>query len=228
MEFSGKIGCFIAICSLSLVAQAYQSESAYAPDYSYQAPVSTIKNRKKKSKTHEAFESQRWSLIIPSFVVHGIQPDQGASADMPRKIDGNGDAVVTPGIGLQYLGSSGFFAIAAGIKDCYDNLAGTFQVGKMYEITDDTSWGISMGVYARQTPMSCDYQPGPRGGSYNCTTLDNYSWKFMGSVNGQPVDIIPMPFLHFTTAIYRGKDFRVDLKVMGNIVLNEFGIAVPF
>ncbi|MNL58784.1 hypothetical protein D3C87_1824530 [compost metagenome] len=50
----------------------------------------------------------------------------------------------------------------------------------------------------------------------------------MTTINGRSVDIMPMPFFHFTTALYKDQDFQLDFKVMSNVILNEFGIAVPF
>ena len=62
----------------------------------------------------------------------------------------------------------------------------------------------------------------------HCYALDNYGAKFMTRINGRSVDIMPMPFFHFTTALYKSPDFQLDFKVMSNVILNEFGIAVPF
>jgi hypothetical protein len=95
-----------------------------------------------------------------------------------------------------------------------------------------------VGVYARETPLSCQttmatYQTG-RGRTQtittgtSCSAMDSYPWKMMTTVNGESVDIIPMPLLHFTTALYKDSDVEIDFKFMGNFVLNEFGFAVPF
>ncbi|MBO9668841.1 MAG: hypothetical protein J7501_18735 [Bdellovibrio sp.] len=168
------------------------------------------------------------SLVLPSFVVHGVKPTQLASDNMPRKMDGNGSTVMTPGFGLQYVGDRGLMLLAAFVKDCYDNPAGTLQIGEIFELSDRTNWGLTFGVYARQTPMSCStWDNGSMTGT-DCVELDTYRLKFMSTVNGHSVDIIPMPFLHFTTALYKSRDFRIDFKVMSNVVLNEFGVAVPF
>ena len=43
------------------------------------------------------------SFIIPSFVVHGFQPVNNAAGAMPRKILSNGDAVITPGFGIESI-----------------------------------------------------------------------------------------------------------------------------
>ncbi|WP_413294966.1 hypothetical protein ACLSU7_07635 [Bdellovibrio sp. HCB185ZH] len=153
------------------------------------------------------------SLVVPGFVVHGVKPSEAASNSMPRKMDGNGSTVITPGFGLEYVDQDGFLLLGAVVKDCYDGLAGTLQAGEMFQISDRTQWGLTFGVYARQTP--------PRD-------IDGYRMKFLTSVNGHSVDIIPTPFLHFSTALYKSRDFRIDFKVMSNVVLNEFGFAFPF
>ncbi|AFY00482.1 hypothetical protein [Bdellovibrio bacteriovorus] len=173
-------------------------------------------------------DREKLSLLLPSFVVHGIKPTMTASVEMPRKLDGNGAAVITPGVGLEYQTASGVTFLAAMVKDCYDNLAGTFQIGRNYELSDRVSAGWSMGVYARQTPMACEETTfGPY--SYReCYELDSYKWKFMGSVNGHSVDVIPMPFAHLTAALYKSRDMQVDLKIMSNVFLNEVGIGIPF
>lgn len=172
---------------------------------------------------------EKWSVILPTFVVHGIKPTQQAYTVMPRKMDEGGTSVVTPGVGIEYKGESGLMFLAAFIKDCYDNPAGTLQIGKLYDLSDRTHFGWSMGVYSRQTPYACDRpSTDPFAAGNSCYELDNYNWKFMGSVNGVNVDIIPMPFLHFSTALYKSRGFQVDLKIMSNVVLNEIGIGIPF
>ncbi|MGE5085180.1 MAG: hypothetical protein ACM3MG_02705 [Bacillota bacterium] len=182
----------------------------------------------KKIKAEKKVTSKGFSLVIPSVVYHGTKPGVDASSSMPRKVDSGGNTVVTPGLGLQYVSDSGLLVLGAVVKDCYDNLAGTFQIGELFEISDRTNWGVTFGVYARQTPMKCtSYSDGFNTGT-DCYELDSYRLKFNSSVNGYPIDIIPMPFLHFTTALYKSREFQVNFKVMSNIVLNEFGIAVPF
>jgi hypothetical protein len=168
------------------------------------------------------------SLVVPGFVVHGVKPSAAASNSMPRKMDGNGNTVMTPGLGLEYVDSDGMMLLGAVVKDCYDNLAGTLQIGEMFQVSDRTQWGLTFGVYARQTPTSCSTVSNGRQTTTECYDIDGYRMKFLTSVNGHSVDIIPTPFLHFSTALFKSRDFRIDFKVMSNIVLNEFGIAVPF
>ncbi|MNY66946.1 hypothetical protein D3C86_2044470 [compost metagenome] len=50
----------------------------------------------------------------------------------------------------------------------------------------------------------------------------------MTTINGQNVDIIPMPFLHLTVAVYKSPTAQVDLKLMSNFLLNEVGFGIPF
>lgn len=166
------------------------------------------------------------SLVLPSFVVHGTRPDAETAAAMPRKTDASGTTVMTPGVGLQYVSAEGNMLIAAVVKDCYDDLAGTLQVGRSWRLGRDTSWALTAGVYVRETPMACDHT-GP-GGSLSCENIDSYPVKWLATVNHESVDVIPMPFLHFQTTLYRDRNFRVDFKLMGNIALNEFGFAFPF
>ena len=40
------------------------------------------------------------------------------------------------------------------------------------------------------------------------------------------IDIIPSPFLSFSTRLYDGA-FKLDLKIMGNFYLNEVGLSIP-
>jgi hypothetical protein len=168
------------------------------------------------------------SLVLPSFVVHGMKPSQEASQYMPRKMDGNGSMVITPGFGLEYVDSDGLMLLGAVVKDCYDNLAGTLQIGEMFAVSDRTAWGVTFGVYSRQTPTRCSTTSDGRMVTTECRDLDGYRMKFLTTVNGQSVDIIPMPFFHFSTALYKSREFRIDFKLMSNFVLNEFGFAVPF
>jgi hypothetical protein len=190
-----------------------------------------------------------WSLIIPSFVIHGISPGEGAPQAMPRKLDDRGNTVATPGAGIQYESKFGFTLIGAMVKDCYDNLAGTIQIGKMFKIGRQTKLGLTMGVYARETPLTCTTTTrttfGPSSSSArgsgpnsalsiqtisqpNCTALDGFDWKFVTTVNGESVDLIPLPFAHFSTALIKTRSIEVDFRVMSNFILNEFGISIPF
>ncbi|WP_413577613.1 hypothetical protein ACLVWU_04315 [Bdellovibrio sp. HCB290] len=171
---------------------------------------------------------QGLSLVMPSFVVHGVSPGPNASGYMPRKVDGKGNTVITPGVGLEYVAGNGLTLLAAFVKDCYDNPAGALQIGETFKVSDRTQWGVTFGVYARQTPKTCETYFDGRREVTECWEIDGYRMKFMSTLGGHSVDIMPMPFVHFTTALFKSRDFRLDFKVMSNFVLNEFGFAVPF
>lgn len=203
------------------------SHGQAAPDlnFKYQETpaVRTELKKKKKPKTES-----KLSVIVPSFVIHGMTPGNEAAASMPRRMDESGRTVVTPGAGLEYKGENGFLIMGAFVKDCYDNPAGTFQIGEQWDLAERFSLGLTMGVYVRQTPLSCDTTGWGPYQRTDCHTMDNLDWKFMTSINGVPVDIIPMPFLHLTVAMIKTQEFQLDLKVMSNYFLNEVGIGVPF
>ncbi len=165
------------------------------------------------------------SFIVPSFVVHGFQPLNNAAGAMPRKILANGDAVITPGFGLESISLSGLLFLSAVVKDCYDNLAGTIQVGQDYKLNRDSHLSISMGVYIRQTPLECDPKFNPDGG---CSLRDNLSARFVKKINDQWVDVIPMPFLHYSYSVYKDKDLEIKGKVIANFFVNEVGLEIPF
>jgi hypothetical protein len=166
--------------------------------------------------------------VIPSVVYHGFAIDKDVADQMPRKIDG-GQTVVTPGVGLEYVSIGGFLMLGGVLKDCYDNLAGMIQLGQQFKFFSHTTVGYSLGIYARETPISCSTTVDRRGHkSTVCDEFDNYQLKWLTSVNGESVDIIPMPFLHFTTALIRTHDFEIDFKLMTNFALNEIGFSVPF
>ena len=166
-------------------------------------------------------EASSVNLLFPSFVIHGMQPAGDAPSHIPRKLDGSGDVVITPGIGLEYKGQNGLLLQGAMIRDCYDNLAGSLQIGEKYQISRNADWGFSMGIYARETPIFCDAGPD------SCRSIDDYNVKFVTYVRGESVDIMPMPFLHYSYAIYRDRDVQIRFKYMVNIALNEFGIEIP-
>lgn len=199
---------------------AYSQSSSYGSSYSGRSAVST----KKIKRDHDG----RWSFIIPSVVVHGIKPDVESSEVMPRKMDKGGNTVFTPGIGFKYQGPEGGLAVAGVVKDCYDNMAGALQWGRYFNISPRTHWGITGGLYIRETPYACDEVY--RGGQLQteCIEMDDFNAKWIVNMNGANIDFIPMPFLHFATALYRDRDFEIQFKVMSNIVLNEFGLAIPF
>lgn len=184
---------------------------------SFAAPRNTLQQTLPKPSR----ERSSWSLLIPSFVVHGIQP-QGVSEHIERKVDANGDVVITPGLGLEYRAANGFMILGAMIRDCYDNLAGAIQLGKAFRITRAAEWGISAGLYMRESPIFCDES------GRDCQEEENVVPKFVTYVNGEPVDVIPLPFLHFSYTLYEDPDLKVRFKFMGNFALNEFGLEVPF
>jgi hypothetical protein len=172
---------------------------------------------------HSTASRSPYNLIIPTMVVHGFSPGTTLSSDMPRKMDANGDTVMTPGVGIEYKGSSHLQFLAAFIKDCYDDPAGTLQIGSYYKINKFMDWAWSLGVYARQTPYSCDVT---RYGK-SCYVTDGFDFKYMTKLNGYDVDIIPLPFLHFTGLLYKDSNFEVRFKFMGNFLLNEIGLEIP-
>jgi hypothetical protein len=175
-----------------------------------------------------AFHEKRYSFVIPSIVVHGFAIDKDVAAQMPNRLD-NGQTVVTPGVGLEYVSAGGFLMLGGVLKDCYDDLAGLIQIGQQFRLGSRTSIGYSIGIYARETPIACTTTFNRRGrATTTCDEFDSYNLKWTTQVNNEPVDIIPMPFLHFTTALYKGNDFELDFKILSNFALNEFGFSVPF
>ena len=197
------------VLTLSLLATMSQASLA--------APQNTLTQSVSKGYS----EHSSWNLLVPSFVVHGIQPE-GVSDHIQRKVDPNGDVVITPGIGLEYKAANGFMILGAVIRDCYDNLAGTLQIGKKFRISRAADWGLSAGIYARETPLFCDQY------GRDCREEQNVVPKFITYVNGESVDIIPLPFLHFSYTLYQDQDVEIRFKFMGNFALNEFGLEVPF
>jgi hypothetical protein len=189
----------------------------------YPTQKSSIKNTLKGS-----MQRSHWSLIVPSFVVHGFTPGRDASIEMPRRLDKNGNSVMTPGLGIKYEGADGSLFVVGMVKDCYDNLAGTIQYGLYSKLSRDSSWGASFGFYIRETPIFCETMNSGGFETQECFGLDEYKLKFQSSLNGYPIDIIPMPFLHFSTALYKDSDLEINFKLMTNFLLNEFAISVPF
>jgi hypothetical protein len=240
MDLGFKV--FLAVLSGLTFQTAHAQEEDFSP---FEARGSS--NFKAPLTPSESIGS-RVSVVMPSFVIHGIQPYSDAVNYMPRKLDPTGTSVATPGVGLAYEGHNGLLLLGALVKDCYDGLAGTLQVGQVFSFGRTTKLGYSMGVYMRETPMSCTTsstgsasmaatdprRPGSSGlipftrTQTTCTTLDGFDWKFMTTINGESVDIIPLPFLHFSTALLKFREFELDVRVMSNFVLNEFGFSIPF
>ena len=186
--------------------------------------------------------STKWNFILPTLVVHGIAPSDGVQQFMPQKIDSGGRSVATPGVGVEYRGDGSLDVLAAFIKDCYDNPAGTFQIGQYFKAFEHTTYGYSLGLYVRQTPITCltetintggtSGRPGRPGNPNSFTTTqcgfsDNLPFRYTIKSGDNYVDIIPTPFLHFSTRLYSGV-VDIDLKLMGNFYLNEFGLSFPF
>lgn len=198
-------------------------------------------------------DKSQWSFILPVFVMHGEAPTGGANELMPRKLDSGGRFVGTPGFGFEYEGSSSFDFLIAAIKDCYDDYAGTFQFGQYFKLGSRTKIGYTAGLYIRQTPLTCYTSTSSQGGggggggglgglfggggtspshpntitTSQCVFDDNLPLRYTFYTGGQYIDIIPTPFLNFSTVLYRGS-FDVNLKIISNFYLNEFGLTIPF
>ena len=196
-------------------------------------PIQTHAATEPTDSLRESYEPtvktpSHFSLIIPSVAVHGFAISKDVGDQMPRKLD-NGQTVVTPGVGLQYVSSGGFLALFGMFKDCYDHFAGTFQIGQQFKLGSRTTFGYSAGLYVRETPIECQTKMDRRGrATTSCEEFDSYQLKWVTKASGEYIDIIPMPFLHFATALYKDRDVEVDLKVMTNFALSEFGLAIPF
>lgn len=198
----------------------------YSPHLIAAQNTSTIKIPREEN--YEAHRSGV-SLLIPSFVIHGIKPINGAEEDMPRKMDPSGTTVLTPGIGLEYRALDGGMIMAAIFKDCYNGLAGALQMGQYYRINRDAEWGFSLGLYMRETPLTCETRMDPFGEFVEeCQSLDGLDWGMKTHINNVQVDILPMPFLHFSYDVIRTREFQMQFRVMSNVALNEFGISIPF
>lgn len=187
----------------------------------------------------------RWSVLIPAFVIHGQAPTGGVNEQMPRRVDNGGRSVVTPGVGLEFRGQSSLNAVAAFIKDCYDDPAGTLQVGQYWRVGRATDIGYTVGLYIRETPIACytetfttttpatgvgpNRQPRRTNTFTNtqCGFADNFPVRYTTSWAGTYVDIIPSPFFNFATELFR-VPFAVELRFMTNFYLNEFGLSIPF
>lgn len=185
--------------------------------------------------------NERWGIILPGFVIHGVLPDGGINKSMPRRIDDGGRSVVTPGVGLEYRGHETLNIVAAMIKDCYDSYAGTIQIGQSFKLTANTEYGYTLGLYIRETPVQCLTQTEttsvPTGRrtppkintivTTTCAFSDNLPVRYIFQVNNSYIDVIPSPFFNVTTRVFSGP-FEMYLKLMSNYYFNEFGLVIPF
>lgn len=192
-------------------------------------------------KAQTSVATSSWTFLLPTFVIHGITPGTDVGEDMPRKLDSKGQSVITPGFGFEYKSGKSFDALAAFVKDCYDHYAGTFQVGQTFKMFKESEIGYTVGLYIRETPVSCytetttvttgghNHTP-PKKNSFTstkCAFQDNLPLRYTLKSGNGFIDVIPSPFVNFSTKIYHG-DFDVNLKVMSNFYLNEFGLSIPF
>ncbi len=207
----------------SINVHSAQSSRYLAEDLRDSVSVSRSTTQVSDSEYYPASQS-RLQLVIPSFVVHGFQPEPDVAAAMPRKMNSSGDEVLTPGIGLEYKIPDGLLLMGAVIKDCFNNLAGTIQIGVNSRINRDSNWGFTLGVYARETPLVC--APGTNNFS-GCYAIDGFTFKTVTYINGESVDIIPLPFFHYSYNLFRSREVQVNFKVMANFLLNEVGLEIP-
>lgn len=196
------------------------SHSAYAQKF-------TQKNQSKVRLTDEFLkkEKSQSSFMLPTFVIHGIQPDPIVAQQMPNKLDGSGDMVFTPGFAYQHVNEDGEMFLGAVVKDCFNNTAATVQFGKMYDLESDFAWGWSFGFYARPTPYICE--PGING-KKDCYPVADFPLKLNFKVGQAPFEVMPMPFVHFQYRLVNTDDFKMNLKVIANFFINEVGIEIPF
>jgi len=173
----------------------------------------------------QSFNRTQWSLILPAVAIHGVQPNSEVASAMPRRLGESGDAVVTPGFGFEYKNKEGLLFLGAVVKDCFNNFAGTIQMGQVNRLSSEFLWGWSLGFYARQTPYVCEVGV---NGKKDCYPVSDFPLKVSARLGGTPVEIMPMPFLHFSYRMISTEDLDLDLKVMGNFFINEVGVEIPF
>jgi hypothetical protein len=205
------------------------------------------------ASTDATTEYKRWFILIPAFVVHGLDPTGGANRYMPRRLVPSGRSVATPGIGAEFQGRSSFEAAVAFVKDCYDNPAGTLQIGQHFRLREVWDLGYSIGLYIRKTPIACytstvttttTSAPTPPGinlgggrraqpsrtntlTSTQCAFQDNLPFRYTTRVGAGYMDVIPTPFLHASVRLYHGP-FDLHVMAISNFYLNEFLLSVPF
>jgi hypothetical protein len=164
-------------------------------------------------------EPSHYRLLIPSMVLHGLQPNASTVAAMPRRLDRSANFVATPGFGIEYHSDENLVLVLAMVKDCFDNLAGTLQIGQTFYYSRKSFWSWSFGFYARQSPTICDKD--------GCSDIGGYPLTFKTNFNGFDVDVLPVPFLHYTRELYKDQHFQLNLKLMANFIFNEIGFEVP-
>lgn len=209
---------------LSLIGFLFSALASGASTDKVAAPR-TQKTIRRLSSVVEKKPENNWSFILPSFVVHGFQPDPEVAKAMPNRMVGNGDSVATPGVGFQYVNADGAMILAAYVKDCFNNSAATIQFGEMYKVDSDMTWGWSFGFYARETPYVCSVGI---NGKKDCFPIADFPLKMNMKMGTTPVEVMPMPFLHYTYRMFSSEDFKVDLKLMANFFINEVGVEIPF
>lgn len=195
-----------------------------------------------------------WSALVPAFVIHGTEPGGDAAEAMPRKLDPGGRSVFTPGLGFEYKAENSFNFLVGFLKDCYDDPAGAIQAGQHWPLGEHFDWGYTLGLYVRQTPITCytttttvqsSQGPIPPGGhllpglnrnngrpgtvnsfsSETCLFSDNLPIRYTFEGLGTYIDVIPTPFLNLSASLLRGP-VNIDAKLMTNFYLNEFGLSI--
>lgn len=218
---------------------------------SLEKPKTQTKNHlKNNQKKLSQLNKSRLNYIFPVVVMHGEAPTGDVNELMPRRVDDGARFVLTPGLGIEYEGERSLDFVLAIVKDCYDDYAGTIQIGQYFKLGSRTKFGYTAGLYIRETPITCyttsatynDYSPSasrpsnmnrpPSSGVNTFTTTqcvfnDNLPLRYTFETSGSYVDVIPSPFLNFSTIIYKS-DFEITLKLMTNYYLNELGISFYF
>ncbi len=159
-------------------------------------------------------QAEELQIHLSGITLHGLRNTGVAPKAMPRKIDGNGQLVFTPGVALLYKDKENYLYNISLLKDCYDNWAGTLMFGKEFETgVTGLSWSLIGGVYARQEAWLC----------VDGTCVRGVDMPLRLTTGG--MDVMPIAFagLHYKAPVTDNQ--FVHINILSNFFLTQMSVG---
>ena len=157
-------------------------------------------------------------IHLQGLTIHGFQNTGDVSKRMPRKIDDNGQAVLTPGFAIAWNKNDWIFSQSF-VKDCYDNFASSTLFGRQWNTKiPNLTLQFLGGVYIRERPLLCIEGV--------CFEAVDIPWKIRSTLGNNDIDIIPMAFGGINYRQSLGKRAYLHVNLFTNVVLTHFTTGI--
>lgn len=146
------------------------------------------------------------TVNVIGLTLHGPGMEINTADKMPRKIDSGGRLIRHPELNMTYKTEENFIYNATWLRDCFDNSAWFAGAGKSYHVTENGSFQLTFGIYARPKVANIDVSI---------------------AVQKDGMDYIPTPWAGYSYDIPLTEYFSLNAQVNSNVLLthSSFGLT---